>query len=255
MHTIYKITNTITNKLYIGQTSKSINERFEAHVKCAKRKVNRYLYDSMNHHGIENFKIELVEIVNDKKYADEREKFWIKTLNTVKPNGYNMTIGGGGGNTLIGYSDERKKELYLKQAKTRTGMKRSAEYCKKLGDVHRGKTISNEQRMKISETLKRKYATGEIKAVLPELKYGSDHNQWIDIDKDELYSLICYGYTISVLCEKFGCSQPTLSKRIQIYFNKKYNDIRKENNIKLRLKQLEKQHATSNRWPPPSNNP
>lgn len=247
MHSIYKIINTKNNKIYIGQTSKHINERLDMHIKCANRKVNRYLYDSMNHHGIENFKIELIETVECKKSADLREKYWIKTLDTLKPNGYNMTIGGGGGNTTIGYTDEQKKELYSRQAKSRTGKKRSPEYCKKLGDIHRGKIISITQRVQISDTLKQKYASGEIVAKLPEPKFGEEHSQWVKIDKDDLYQMICHGYTMSAISEKYDCSQPTLSKRIQLYFNKKYNDIRKENNVKLRLKQLEKQHATSNR--------
>lgn len=255
MHTIYKITNIITNKLYIGQTSKSIDDRFKRHKRCAERKVNRYLYDSMNHHGYDKFIVTLLEEVETKEQADEREKYWIKTLDTLFPNGYNMTTGGGGGNTILLMTDEQKKDLYARQANSRRGRKMSDEFREKMSKIHKGKEISQTQREQISATLKRKYASGEIKAVLPELKYGSEHNQWVDIDKDELYSMICYGYTISALCEKFGCSQPTLSKRIQIYFNKKYNDIRKEHNIKLRLKQLEKQHATSNRGSSSRNNP
>ena len=55
---IYKITNTINNKIYIGQTSKTIEERFKAHISKAKQHINRYLYDAMNHYGYENFIIE-----------------------------------------------------------------------------------------------------------------------------------------------------------------------------------------------------
>ena len=55
---IYKITNLINNKLYIGQTKKTIEERFKAHIKVARQHKNRYLYDAMNKYGYENFKIE-----------------------------------------------------------------------------------------------------------------------------------------------------------------------------------------------------
>ena len=45
---IYKITNSINGKLYIGQTRKTIEERFQAHLKNAQKHINRYLYDAMN---------------------------------------------------------------------------------------------------------------------------------------------------------------------------------------------------------------
>lgn len=55
---IYKITNLSNQKLYIGQTKKTINERFQNHLKLAKRHVNRCLYDAMNKYGYNNFIIE-----------------------------------------------------------------------------------------------------------------------------------------------------------------------------------------------------
>ena len=100
---IYKITNKINNKSYIGQTTKnSINDRFGGHIKCAKAHINRYLYDAMNHYGYENFTIELLEEC-DNSILDSREIYYISLLHTFigDPycNGYNMTIGGGGGAT------------------------------------------------------------------------------------------------------------------------------------------------------------
>ena len=48
---IYKITNSINGKLYIGQTRKTIEERFQVHIKNAQKHINRYLYDAMNKYG------------------------------------------------------------------------------------------------------------------------------------------------------------------------------------------------------------
>lgn len=142
MFLIYKITNTINDKLYIGQTSKTIDERLSAHIKCAKRKVNRYLYDSMNHHGIENFKIELIEEVQTKDEADEREKYWINCLTSMTPTGYNMTVGGGGGNTLASYSEDERKALYAKQADNRKWYSHNEETRNKISNSHMGKKLS-----------------------------------------------------------------------------------------------------------------
>ena len=94
---IYKITNIINGKLYIGQTKKTIEERFQAHLKNAKNHINRYLYDAMNKYGYNNFIPSLIEECED-NLLDEREIYWIAFYNTTdKKFGYNMTIGGGGG--------------------------------------------------------------------------------------------------------------------------------------------------------------
>jgi group I intron endonuclease len=96
MAKIYKITNIINNKSYIGKTEKNIEERFKEHKKDINRRLfeKRPLYHAMNKYGIENFKIELLEKTNK---PEEREKYYIKyydTFNSKK--GYNATIGGDG---------------------------------------------------------------------------------------------------------------------------------------------------------------
>lgn len=239
MHSIYKITNIKTNKVYVGQTSKSIDARLSAHIKCAKRKVNRYLYDSMNHHGYDNFIIELIESVETKNEADEREKFWINHLTTLYPMGYNMTSGGGGGNTLLAYSEEEKKAFYAKQQESRKGYSHSEETRNKISESKTGQILSTEHKNQISETLKNKYKTGEIVVVLPPCRYGSDHHEWIAMDETNLLTMIKDGCTIDVLCEYFNCSRPTVINRIKLYFNKTYTELRKEYGITHRKKTLE----------------
>ena len=66
---IYKITNTINQKSYIGKTINSIAERWKEHKKDSKRSYckDRPLYRAMNKYGIENFTIEQVEEVDVKE--------------------------------------------------------------------------------------------------------------------------------------------------------------------------------------------
>lgn len=92
---IYKITNIINGKSYIGKTYLSIEERFKQHIQDSKkaRCENRPLYSAMSKYGIENFKIEVVEETN---IPAEREIYWIKFYNTYGKTGYNATIGGDG---------------------------------------------------------------------------------------------------------------------------------------------------------------
>ena len=91
---IYKITNKINNKIYIGKTEFSIEKRWIEHCRDSKREKekNRPLYRAFNKYGIENFKIELIEETNN---PEEREKYWIEYYGSFK-NGYNATIGGDG---------------------------------------------------------------------------------------------------------------------------------------------------------------
>lgn len=91
---IYQITNTINNKIYIGKTERSIEERFQEHCRASKKNINekRPLYSAMRKYGIENFKISLIEETDN---PVEREIYWIEQKRSFK-SGYNATLGGDG---------------------------------------------------------------------------------------------------------------------------------------------------------------
>lgn len=91
---IYKITNMLNDKVYIGQTVKTIQKRFTQHKNNSKKEYfsQIVLYKAFNKYGIENFICEEIEQVPNNK-LDEREKYWIKYYDSYN-NGYNSTIGG-----------------------------------------------------------------------------------------------------------------------------------------------------------------
>lgn len=93
---IYKITNTINQKSYIGKTIYSVDKRWKEHCRDSRkqRTEKRPLYNAMNKYGIENFKIEIIEECSE-DLLEEKEKYWINTFDTYN-NGYNATIGGDG---------------------------------------------------------------------------------------------------------------------------------------------------------------
>lgn len=86
---IYKITNLINNKIYIGQ-SKQIEVRWQQHKTSNKHYA---IYNAFKKYGIDNFKFEIIEECPE-DILNEREKYWIKFYNSLSPNGYNMTLGG-----------------------------------------------------------------------------------------------------------------------------------------------------------------
>lgn len=98
MFIIYKITNNINGKLYIGQTCRSITERWKNHKHQSSRKrTSSALHDAIRKYGSMHFSIEEMERVITKEEADSKEKHYIKLYDTFgTKNGYNLTKGGGG---------------------------------------------------------------------------------------------------------------------------------------------------------------
>ncbi len=93
---IYCITNTENNKKYIGQTSRTIQRRFNEHCRhasCVSSPCYNYpLEQAIRKYGKDKFSISLIEETDN---LDEREIYWIRELNTYLSNtGYNATEGG-----------------------------------------------------------------------------------------------------------------------------------------------------------------
>lgn len=105
---IYKITNKINDKIYIGQTSGTIEKRFKEHIKQSRYNDTFHLYRAMRKYGIENFEVEEIEECEDITLS-QREKYYIEYFDSYK-NGYNMTIGGDG---VIKYDYKEIADKYL----------------------------------------------------------------------------------------------------------------------------------------------
>lgn len=107
---IYIIKNTINNKVYIGQTRTSIDQRWKEHIRHASygdQIINR----AMNKYGVTNFYIEVLECCSIEE-LDTREVYYIdKFDSTNKSKGYNVSIGG---NT----PRFKRKPLDIKELKT-----------------------------------------------------------------------------------------------------------------------------------------
>lgn len=97
MGLIYKITNKINNKIYIGKTVQPLKTRWKQHLADSKKtsKNHNKLYRAMNKYGQENFIIEVIEDNIPIELLNEKEKFYIKLFNSFYE-GYNLTFGGDG---------------------------------------------------------------------------------------------------------------------------------------------------------------
>lgn len=107
---IYKITNEINQKVYIGKTLTSLEKRWKRHIYDTYRsdRTNCKFHNAIKKYGENNFKMELIgqydnEILNDK------EKYYIQLYDSFK-NGYNSTLGGDGNAILeIDHNDVLKR--------------------------------------------------------------------------------------------------------------------------------------------------
>ncbi len=112
---IYKITNTINNKVYIGQTIRPMQERFERHINDSLKETEPriHLHRAIRKYGRQNFIIECVDIAYDKQELNDKEIYWIDKLNS-KVDGYNIANGGIGGNTYSALSEEQMQLIKKK---------------------------------------------------------------------------------------------------------------------------------------------
>lgn len=97
---IYKITNLINGKIYIGRTKKSNIDKYWGSGKLIRLAIKKYGHDF--------FKKEIIEKCTSLEDTIIKEIYWIKEFNCITPNGYNLTSGGEDGEWWIYASEETK---------------------------------------------------------------------------------------------------------------------------------------------------
>jgi group I intron endonuclease len=199
---IYKTTNLINGKIYVGQDSKNNPEYLGSGV-IIKKAISKY--------GKENFKKEILEVCLTKEELDIKEQYWIKELNSIDV-GYNVSSGGGG---CLGCkdSDETKNKKRLSRIGGNNPMY--------------GKTLPIEVLIKRSEKVKEE---GTFKGDNnPNFKYK--------IIKEELYDLfIIKNLKIDEISKIYGCHRTVISNNL-----KKYNIKKEPSNIyKLNINEIYK---------------
>lgn len=90
---IYLITNKLNNKKYIGQTI-NFEKRMKEHIYGRNSKKNCLIDRALKKYGKNNFTFEILDITDSQENIDYLEKYYIKKLNCIKPNGYNILKGG-----------------------------------------------------------------------------------------------------------------------------------------------------------------
>jgi len=135
---IYKTTNLINGKSYVGQSKYNNDEKYLGSELLLKKAIKKY--------GKKSFIKETIEWCLTKEELDEKETFYIKFYNTLIPNGYNISIGGN--------RDFHNDETSQKISNKLKGRKLSIEHRNKIGDFFRGKSYEELYRKEKSNELK-----------------------------------------------------------------------------------------------------
>lgn len=141
---VYLIWNIVNGKKYVGQTVKTVKARFNEHAR-----QNSIIDRAIRKYGKKNFRYGVIKSCVSKADMDYWEKYFIATLKTKKPNGYNQTDGGEG---IVGL--KRTPEHNAKISVAKKGKSFSAEHCASISAGRKGISLSAEHCAKIGDALR-----------------------------------------------------------------------------------------------------
>ena len=227
---VYKITNKINNKIYIGCTTQGLNDRKREHYsRCFKVKYKSKLCDAMRKHGFDNFDFEIIEDCETTDQMFLKEIYYIGFYNS-KDSGYNLTIGGEG---CLGYTHNEETRKKLSQMLTENHPHRGKKY-EEIYDIE--KVV--EQKKKRAESVKRYWDNlseeernnrtkkqkelGEVRRKNGSAKCGNNPFSKTIIIEGEIYN--CWSEAI----EKLKMSKFKIKNKYKIEF---YDEKSKQNGI------------------------
>ena len=159
---IYKITNQVNSKIYIGQ-DKHNNPNYLG--------SGKILHLAFKKYGAENFIKEIIEVCESKEHLDERERYWINFYKSTDRNiGYNIALGGDGGDTISNHPDKdlirQKHSEWMQENNPARGRKKSEDEIERWKDsfvgkykgensLNFGKKHNDDSKIKMSEARKK----------------------------------------------------------------------------------------------------
>jgi len=215
---IYIIKNHINDKIYIGQTTSTIEKRFKRHLSDAKnpnRKGCLKLYNAINKFGGKNFYIEHLASAKGRENIDFLEIYFIKNYDSIK-NGYNIKSGGHHDYKQVLTDEEKQRRSILFKERWR----KVKEECRKLGIPNPqagenapmyGKKLTKEQRDKISKANK-----GMVSAMKGKVRSKEAIEKMKTHSRDEqrdqnIFYLIDSGNSVSKTSEILNIQKSTIN--------------------------------------------
>ncbi len=171
---IYKITNIVNGKIYIGQTIHSVTDRFRRH--CNGHSKNMLIGKSIKKYGKENFVCETIYECVDIKELNEKEEYYILHCGSMVPLGYNISKGGF--NKLM--SEETKTKISL----SNKGIPKSKEHSNKV--KNRMLEIDPDYYKKLGKQRNKEVYTGNERANLSKGRKKALSSNFVGVNKEGL---------------------------------------------------------------------
>ena len=138
---IYRITNSQNNKVYIGQTTRPVEQRFKRHISDAMNNIlDTHFARAIRQYGPINFSYLVIDTASTQDELNQKEQYWIKYYNSVN-DGYNETdaIEKCGGNTYQSKTEEEMETIKEKIRATKIGAKNPMAKKIKRTNIQTGK--------------------------------------------------------------------------------------------------------------------
>lgn len=241
---IYKITNLINNKIYIGKSIKN-DPNYLGSGLLINRSIEKY--------GIKNFKKDIIEeSISTIDELNEKEKYWIKYFNSTDLNiGYNIAYGGDGGDLI---TNNPNKEHFLEYCKNRKGEKNGMfgkkhrpDSIKKMSENKKGQ---NKGRPTWNKGLNKNNYSDEYREKLSKKGKDNINSFSYELISPEKKKIILYGnYELDNFSNENDICSKTLryfiNKGVIKKLNKKPKDYRRNNLIGWEIKLLNKKKKLS----------
>lgn len=216
---IYKITNIVNRKCYIGQTIKTFEKRYEAkgegiervfnyhnNLRNIGRPYNEHLLHSIEKYGFENFTIEILEVCKTLNKLNKREEFYIKKYKSSNPEfGYNKTSGGDG------IKRTRDTQKYIVEKSRNTRINRITSIFNTIG--------IEEVKLQINSIKYKKLTTNPRRIMLTLLCFSSLNINKISLK--ELKTISCFIHSYKNFVDELD----KLQKRGHIVYEIKGEDV------------------------------
>lgn len=156
---IYKATNKVNGKCYIGQTRHSLEFRKSQHLRHARNNGSTHFYQAIRKYGADNFSWEILCSTNNKDRLNELETFFITKYNSIE-NGYNM-VDGGDNNVMDIESIRNRHDKVMRSKDVRTKISKSMKRYRKENP------FTEEHRRKLSEKAmgNHNFGTGDTRSI------------------------------------------------------------------------------------------
>lgn len=201
---IYIIRNNCNNKVYVGQTTQRVEERFKQHLKLLKTNKKQLIHKAICKYGKSNFYYEVLSTnIKSLDELDRLEEYFIKKYNSVTPNGYNLC--GGGKQPRNSRSFSKEEEDYIvtmyKEGKSTRKIAEEFKICRK----------------RVSRILKNNGCAIRNKSCnLPDRTSILTREILVDL-------FICQNKSVKEIAEIFNLAPSTVRKRISTYNLREYN--------------------------------